>query len=99
MEAMLVKSPGRWPWRRGELSQLPKTGVVILVVKFRLLDCGYSLLLHNINSRLIQYTFMPPLEVMGPGGGLSMLLSPRLSGGVLAESSLAGGNGDAGIQL
>jgi hypothetical protein len=43
---------------------------------------------------------MPPLEVMGPGGGLSMLLLlPWLSGGMLAESSLAGGNGDGGIQL
>jgi hypothetical protein len=42
---------------------------------------------------------MPPLEVMGPGGVLSMLLSPRLSGGMPAESSLAGGNDDGGIQL
>jgi hypothetical protein len=42
---------------------------------------------------------MLPLEVMGPGGGLSMLLSPCLSGGMLAESSLAGGNSNGGIQL
>jgi hypothetical protein len=35
---------------------------------------------------------MPPLEMMGPGGGFSMLLSP-----MLAESPLAGGDG--GIQL
>jgi hypothetical protein len=41
-------------------------------------DCGYSSPLHNINSRFIQYTFMPPLDVEDPGGGLSMLLSPRL---------------------
>ncbi len=72
---------------------------VILVAKFCRLDHGYSLPLHNINSCLIQYTFMPPLEVMGPGGGLSMLLSLHLRGGMPAESSLAGGNGDGGIQL
>jgi hypothetical protein len=70
-----------------------------LVAKFRRLDCGYALFLHNRNSHPIQSTFKPPLEVMGPGGGLSMLLLPRLSGGILAESSLAGGNGDSGIQL
>ncbi len=75
-----------WRWRRGELSQPPKAGVV-LVAKFRSLDCGYSLPLCNINSDLIQYTFMPPLEVMGPGGSLSMLLSPCLNGEMPAESS------------
>jgi hypothetical protein len=77
--------------------QLLKTGV-ILVTKFRRLDCGYSLPLHNINSRLLQYLFMLPLEVMGPGGSLSRLLSPRLSGGMRAESSLAGCNCEGGIQ-
>jgi hypothetical protein len=42
---------------------------------------------------------MLPLEVVGPDGSLSMLLSPRLNGEMPAESSLAGGNGDVGIQL
>jgi hypothetical protein len=42
---------------------------------------------------------MLPLEVVGPGGSLSVLLSPRLNGEMPAESSLAGGNGDGGIQL
>ncbi len=69
------------------------------MAKFRRLNHGYSLPLHNINSCLMQYTFMLPLEVVGPGGSLSMLLSPRLNGEMPAESSLAGGNGDVGIQL
>jgi hypothetical protein len=42
------------------------------------ITCGYSLPLHNRNSRFIQYTFMLSLEVVDPGGGLSMLLLPRL---------------------
>ncbi len=54
---------------------------------------------HNINSRLIQQTFMPPLEVVDLGGGLSTLLSQRLSGEMPAESSLAGSNSNGGIQL
>jgi hypothetical protein len=96
----MVASPVEESWHDsdGELSQLPKAGVV-LVAKFLRLDCGYSLPLHNINSHLIQYTFMLPLEVVGPCGSLSMLLSPRLNGEKLAESSLAGGNSDGGTQL
>ncbi len=50
-----------------------------------------------MNSHLIQHTFMPSLEMVGPGGGLSMLLSPRPNGEMPAEASLAGGDG--GIQL
>jgi hypothetical protein len=42
---------------------------------------------------------MLPLELVGPGGSLSMLLSPRPNGKMPVESSLAGGNGDGGIQL
>ncbi len=42
---------------------------------------------------------MLPLEVMGPGGGLSMLLLPRLTGEMPAESSLAGGNSDGSTQM
>jgi hypothetical protein len=42
---------------------------------------------------------MPPLEVVGPGGGLSMLLSPDLNGEMPAAKSLVGDNGDSGIQL
>jgi hypothetical protein len=42
---------------------------------------------------------MLPLEVVGPGDGLSMLLSQRPNGEMLAERSLAGGNGDSSIQL
>jgi hypothetical protein len=34
MAAMPVKSPGRWRWWHGKLSQLPKTGI-ILVAMFR----------------------------------------------------------------
>jgi hypothetical protein len=78
-------------WR---LPQLPQVEVV-LVVKSRRLDCGKSLLLHNMNSRLIQHTCMPSWEVVGPGGGLSMLPWPRPNGEMPAETSLAGGNGDA----
>jgi hypothetical protein len=39
------------------------------------------------------------LEVVGPGGSLSLLLSSRPNGEMPAEKSLAGGNGDGGIQL
>ncbi len=39
------------------------------------------------------------LGVVGPGGGLSMLLSPCLNGEMPAESSLTGGNSDGNIQL
>ncbi len=42
---------------------------------------------------------MLPLEVEGPGGSLSMLLSPHLNGEMLAESSLAGGNSKGSTQL
>ncbi len=91
-----LKSPGRWRWRHGELSQLPKAEVV-LVAKFHRLDRGSSLPLHNTNIRLIQYSFMLPLEVVGPGGSLSMLLLPRLNGKMLSESTPAGSNGDDGI--
>jgi hypothetical protein len=72
---------------------------VILVVKSRRFDCGNSLPLHNINSCFIQHTFMPPLEVVGLGGGLLMLLSPRPNSEMPGEKSLAGGKGDGGIQL
>ncbi len=81
-----------------QLLQLLKAEV-FLVAKSRCLDCGNSLPLHNINSCLIQHTFIPPLEVVGPGGGLLMLLSPCPSGEMPAERSLAGGNGDGGIWL
>jgi hypothetical protein len=42
---------------------------------------------------------MLPLEWVGPGGGLSMLLSPCLNGEMPAESSRAGGDSDGNIQL
>ncbi len=42
---------------------------------------------------------MLPLEVVAPGGSLSMLLSPRLNCEMQAKSPLAGGNGDGVIQL
>jgi hypothetical protein len=38
---------------------------------------------------------VPPLEVVDPGGGRSMLLSLCLSGRMLAESFLAGGTATA----
>jgi hypothetical protein len=50
-----------------------------------------------MNSHLMQHTVMPPLEVVGPGGSLSMLLLPHLNGEMPAEKSLA--SGDGGIQL
>jgi hypothetical protein len=40
---------------------------------------------------------MLPLEVVGPGGSLSMLLLPRLNGKMPSESTPAGSNGDDGI--
>ncbi len=35
---------------------------------------GFSLHMHNTNSRYNQFPFKLPLEVMGPGGSLSMVL-------------------------
>jgi hypothetical protein len=62
--------------------------MVVLVIKSCHLDCGNSLPLYNITSRLIQRTFIPPLEVVCPGGGLSLLLSPPPNGEMSVERSL-----------
>jgi hypothetical protein len=61
-------------------------------------DCGYSLPLHNINSRLIQYTFMPPLDVLRTQVAASQCCCCHvLSGEMPAEGTLAGGNDVGGF--
>jgi hypothetical protein len=47
---------------------------------------------NTTGSHITQYTFMLSLEVMGPGGSLSMLL-------LLRHVILVGGNGDGDKQL
>jgi hypothetical protein len=46
-----------------------------------------------------QHPFMLPLEMMGPGGSLSMVLLPCPMARCQSENVLAGGIGDSGIQL
>ncbi len=49
----------------------------------------------TINSRCLQHTFMPPLEVVDPGGGLNVVATPKWRDA--SQSVLAGSNG--GLQL
>jgi hypothetical protein len=54
--------------------------------------------LQSQNGSILQDMLMLPLEVVGPGGSLSTLLSPHLIDETLV-GECPGGNGDGGIEL
>ncbi len=58
-----------------------------------------STVLHTQSVHILQYAFMLPLEVVGPGGSLSALLMPHFFSETQSESVLAGGNSNGSIQL
>jgi hypothetical protein len=55
----------------------------------------------NSPPSIIQFSFTLPLEVVGPGGNLSMMLysNPTISARRQLERVLVGSNGNGGIQL
>jgi hypothetical protein len=60
--------------------------------------CSSSLSLHNRQFNILQYSFTLLLEVVSPGGSLSMLLLLPYGRGTSQRGILAGSNGGRQLQ-
>jgi hypothetical protein len=70
----------RWRWRLGQIVATSEKEVVLAVTLVREQWPLFNSL-HSQTAHILQQVIMLPLEVVGPGGSLSVLLMPRFFGG------------------